>query len=90
VNWHRIKLVAAALVPALLYASWKSSHYLFESLHCVGSLKGAQPCERFGLNVTPILSAVAGWGMLLWLPALAIAVLVFGEELWLRFRMPKQ
>jgi hypothetical protein len=89
-NWHRIKLAAAALAPALLYACWKGSHYLFEHLHCLGSLKDAQPCERYGLNVTAILSAFAWWGMLLWLPALAIAVLVVSKELWLRFGMREQ
>jgi hypothetical protein len=90
VNWHRIKLAVAALAPALLYACWKGSHYLFERFNCLGSLKDAQPCERFGLDVTSILSAFAWWGMLLWLPALAVAILVFSKELWLRFRMRKQ
>ena len=89
-NWHRIKLTAAVLAPAILYAGWKGSHYLFELLHCLGSLKDAQPCERYGLNVTPILSTFAWWGMLLWLPALVIAVLVVSEELWLRFRIHEQ
>ena len=89
-NLHRIKLLAAALAPALLYACWKSSHYVFENLHCMGSLKDAQACERYGFNVTPILSAIAWWSMMLWLPALAIAALVFGEELWLRFRVGKR
>ena len=89
-NRNRIKLIGAAVAPVLLYGCWKASHYLFESLNCMGSLKGAQPCERYGFNVTPVLSALSWWGMLLWLPALAIAALVVGEELWLRFRMRKQ
>jgi len=90
VNRNRIKLIVAAVAPMLLYGSWKASLYLFESLNCMGSLKGAQPCERYGFNVTPVLSALSWWGMLLWLPALAIAALVVGEALWLRFRMRRQ
>jgi hypothetical protein len=90
VNLHHIKLATAALAPALLYACWKGSHFLFERFHCLGSPKDAQPCERYGLNVTPILSAFAWWGMLLWLPALAIAILVVSKELWLRFRVREQ
>ena len=89
-NRKRIKLIVAVVAPVLLYGSWKVSHYLLESLNCMGSLKGAQPCERYGFNITPVLSALSWWGMLLWLPALAIAALVVGEELWLRFRMRKQ
>ena len=80
-NWRLIKYLFAAAAPILLFTGWKGANALSIALQCEGSLKSAQPCYVYGVDATPILSAVAWWGMLLWLPALVITALVFGELL---------
>ena len=75
----RLFKYALASLPFLVsFGGWKLAPVIGAALGCSVASKSPQPCVVASLNVEPVLSALAWWGMLLWMPCLLISGLWLG------------
>lgn len=75
----RLAIAAAPLLASLV--AWHGSGAIAKALGCIALDKRPSPCIAFGNDVQPILSMLAWWGMLLWIPALIVSGLLVARVL---------
>ena len=78
---RKVLYVFAAAPFAIASGGWKLSVAFADWLGCIVPSKEHTPCMLGTSDVEPVLGAVAWWGMLLWMPCLALSGLVIGALL---------
>ena len=76
-------------VPLLAtLGGWRLAVVVNDALACESLGKRPAPCLACGLDLQPLLSFVAWWGTLLWMPGLLISGLLLGQLLARRLPRP--
>jgi hypothetical protein len=76
-----LQVVLCSMPFFLTFGGWKLAVFADAALGCSSIGKDPKPCFVEGFDVMPILSPVAWWGMLLWMPSLLVSALLLGRVL---------
>jgi len=69
----------SSLPLVVTLGGWKFAVLANSLLGCSSIGKDPDPCVVGGMNVQPLLDCLAWYGMLLWMPALAVSCLWAGQ-----------
>src|SRR5437763_1796482 len=72
------KVLLAALPLVVTLGGWRLALVVNAALSCSAIGKSPSPCFFRGADLQPVLSVVAWWGMLLWIPGLLLSGLLIG------------
>jgi hypothetical protein len=88
-SYPRTRAVLSLLPLAITVAAWQLTPVVASALGCrVGRLPNQDQCFVGGVDVLPSLKLLWTGGMWLWLPALIIGGLLFGEVMGAVMRPP--
>lgn len=74
-----VKLALRTIPFFLTFGGWKLAVFINAGLGCSAIGKDPKPCIVAGFDVMPLLSPIAWWGMLLWVPGLVVSALLLGR-----------
>jgi hypothetical protein len=73
------KAVLATLPLVVTLGGWRLALIADAALGCNTMGKSPSPCFVGGADLQPLLSIVAWWGMVLWIPGLVVSGLLVGR-----------
>jgi len=82
----QVRLCFLPLIVTL--GGWRLALAVNDALGCDSVGKAVAPCVAGGADLQPVLSFVAWWGMLLWMPGLVVSGLLLGQVLARRLPRP--